>query len=135
MTRPSGTTPNGLPFPGSIDIHARTPAALQALAEAIESKLTAISPGVILDAWRGVVQVGQYGSAHGGITVPFPRLAAVTGWIGCYGVDDGGGLQDGYITNLFTSSNGLGYYCSAPWASGRATSAITIHAVGWGPPR
>jgi len=134
VTRPAGTTPNGLPYPGSVDIHARTPAALQSLAEAIESKLTAVTPGIILDPWRGIVNLPSFGGSYSTFTIPFPRLAAVNGWVGVYGVDDGGGLQDGFVTCV-PGAGGNGYFTVAPWTRVKPTTAITVHAVGWGPPR
>jgi hypothetical protein len=133
MTRPAGTTPHGLPYPGSVDIHARTPAALQALAEAVEAKLTALTPGVIIDKFRGVVPVAAFGGSYGTFTVPFPNLAAVTGWIGCLGIDDGGGLVDGFL--LGGAGGGHGTIVTAPWIKVKPPGSITVHAIGWGPPR
>lgn len=135
MTRPSGTTPKGLPFPGSIDIHPRTPAALQALAEAIEAKLSALSANVMLDFFRGVLPTP--GSTSVSFTVPFTRLAAVTGWIGTIGVDAGGQVVAGVIIPIPSAGNGFGVFYPAPTGSGHPAppSSLTIHAVGWGPPR
>lgn len=127
MTRPAGSTPNGLPYPGSIDIHARTPAALQALAEATEARLTAMSPGTILDAWRGEVQISLSGASYGSFTVTFPRLAAITGWIA--GLE---GLSDCFLT---CGAGGFGYVVAAPWVKNKPWSSVIIHALGWGPPR
>jgi hypothetical protein len=136
VTRPAGLTPKGLPFPGSIDIHARTPAALQALAEAIEAKLTALAPGLMLDTWRGLLPLTISGGVYGMFTVPFPRLAAVTAWIGTPGTDAGGSLSVGFIVP--TTGSGVGYFLPSP--TGNLTvapvpSTLTVHAVGWGPPR
>jgi hypothetical protein len=127
MTRPAGTTPNGLPYPGSVDIHARTPAALQALAEAVEARLTAQAPGVIMDTWRGPVAVSTFGGSYGSFVVVFPRLAAITGWIAA--VEN---LPDAFLT---CGAAGNGYVVVAPWVKARPPSSITVCALGWGPPR
>jgi hypothetical protein len=135
MTRPAGLTPKGLPFPGSIDIHARTPAALQALAEAIEAKLTALAEGVMLDMFRGVLPVATSGG-YGSFTVPFARLAAVTGWVGTPGTDAGGSLAVGFIVPGVNT--GWGQFFPSPTGGnghGPIPSSLTVHAVGWGPPR
>lgn len=134
MSRPGGVTPKGLPYPGSGDVHSRTPAALQALAEAVESKLTAVTPGVILDFFHGVLSVSATGAAYGSFTIPFVNLAAITGWVGSYGIDLGGGLVDGFIS-CAPGAGGMGYLTAAPWVKGRPPGQITVHAVGWGPPR
>jgi hypothetical protein len=55
MTRPGGVTPRGLPYPGSGAAHADTPAALQALADAISSQLGSVAGGVELKGWAGNV--------------------------------------------------------------------------------
>lgn len=133
MTRPAGMTPHGLPYPGSAEIHARTPAALQALAEAVESKLSAQAPGIIIDRFRGLIPVNGFGGSFGAISIPFAHLAAVHGWIGCYGVDDGGGLVDGFVSSGIGSNTG--YFVSAPWVAIKPPASITVHAIGWGPPR
>lgn len=133
MTRPAGSTPNGLPYPGSAEIHARTPAALQALAEAIESKLTAIAPGIILDVYRGPVHLTNFGASSSSFAFAFPNLATCQGRVGVAGVDQGTGLVDGFIG--FNGIGASGYFNAAPWVKARPPADITLHAVGWGPPK
>ena len=132
VTRPAGTTPNGLPYPGSADIHANTPAALQALAMAVDDRLSALEPGIIIDVYRSgmSVPVSSYFPAQFNFT--FPRLAAVNGWVGVYGVDDGGVLADAYI---IASNATFGQIAGLPFYIARPPANFTLHAVGWGPPR
>lgn len=134
MTRPAGTTPNGLPYPGSADIHVRTPAALQALAEAVESRLSAVSPGIIIETFRGLVTVTGSSYFPRGFYVPFTRLAAVNGWFGAYGVDDGGQLLDCFVAASAAGSN-YGNLVATPFYNVSPPSSFTLHAIGWGPPR
>lgn len=137
MTRPAGTTARGLPYPGSAEIHPRTPDALKALAEAFESKITTIQPGLILDLWAGVLQCTR-ASTYCYFVVPFPKLASVIGWVGTAGIDLGGNLVDGW---LYTSDgSGYGAFTVAPLAHSGGVgptppNAITVHALGWGTPK
>ena len=133
VTRPAGTTPNGLPYPGSVDIHVRTPAALQALAEATEAKLSAVTPGIIIETFRGVISTAGSSYFPRGFTVPFTRLAVVNGWIGAYGVDDGGQLLDCYV--LSSAGSAYGNLCASPFYNVSPPQSFTLHAIGWGPPR
>jgi len=156
VTRPSGTSPRGLPFPGSAGIHANTPAAIQALAEAVEAQLSSLGSGVILDTFTGKVRLGP-GVGYGASTfyVPFPRLATVLGALASYGTFLGGpavplviGAAPGapnwtnpYIDPLYftawpinnnvfvTTSPGQGYFPEV------VNTDITVCALGWGIPK
>lgn len=91
MTRPGGTTPRGLPYPGSAGIHANTAAALQAFAEAVDGQMNSLGAGVILDTFTGKVRLGPgtgYGLAQFGVT--FPKLAVVQGAVATYATFFGG---------------------------------------------
>lgn len=136
MTRPAGVTPKGLPYPGSADIHPQTPAAIQALAEAIEANLTSMGTTVV-DMYHGLITV-QSGGTYGSFVIPFPNLASVTGFVAGWGLDDGGASgANGYLTG----GAGSGYCVFAPVPSSTAPAnvkipgSITVHAVGWGPKR
>src|SRR6476646_2602393 len=76
MTRPGGVTPRGLPYPGSANIHAETPKALQDLATAIEQQLSSFPGGLQQRLWTGLLTLDGSSSAvlvfpqfqiHGGI--------------------------------------------------------------------
>jgi hypothetical protein len=134
MTRPAGTTPKGLPYPGSADIHARTPASIQALAEAIDAKVTSLGP-IVLDFYQGVLPVSNIVN-WGTVTIPFPNLAAVQGFIAIPGIDSGGNDVLGYFAGGHDS--GYGQFYPVPGGGsghGPIPSLITVHAVGWGTPR
>jgi hypothetical protein len=135
MTRPAGTTPKGLPYPGSADIHARTPTAIQALAEAIDSKLTSLGSGIMLDLYQGVLPVSNMIN-WGTVTIPFPNLAAVQGYIAIPGIDSGGQDILGYFAGGYDS--GFGQFYPIPGVGsghGPIPSTLTVHAIGWGTPR
>lgn len=133
MSRPSGVTPRGLPFPGSDDTHPRTPVAIEALAVAIGGALGGISGGLIVDRFHGVVSVG----GGGWFVLSFPRLAVVNGWFGTPGVDLGGTLTPGGWLMPAAGGASGGTFVPAPAGFGQTgpiPATITVHAIGWGPP-
>lgn len=85
MTRPAGVTPRGFPYPGSANIHANTPAALQALAEAISGQLSSVGAGVVFDFYGGNVTVSSNLITLSPAVI-FPRLQTVNGLTGNLGV-------------------------------------------------
>lgn len=133
MTRPAGVTPKGLPYPGSADIHVQTPAALKALAEAIEANISSLG-GIIMDFYRGPITLTKF-TGWGSFVIPFPNLAAVSGYIAGWGIDDGGQDANGYLTG--NTETGFCAFYATPQGSnaGPVPSSITVHAIGWGPPR
>ena len=68
-------TPRGLPYPGSDGAHADTPAALQALADAISSQLGSVAGGVELKTWSGLVALDSGASA----VLSFPGFTVLGG--------------------------------------------------------
>jgi hypothetical protein len=149
MTRPGGTTPRGLPFPGSVNIHADTPNAIRALAEAVDSQLSSLGAGIILDTFTGTARVGadSTGYATGQFTVTFPRIAALQGAVASYGTFLGGPAQPGWIsppgpgnyvppggtnTALFNMMDANGW--NMPYAFRFSNTDITVCALGWGTP-
>lgn len=129
MTRPAGTTPRGLPYPGSGGIHADTPAALQALAEAITAQLSSIGQNTVFDFWVGLRTCDSTGK----FTVPFANLAACDGGICSYGVNAGGTLRNGWAAGL--AAGGVGYMVATLYGENFNNTTVTINAVGWGPPK
>jgi hypothetical protein len=149
MTRPGGTTPRGLPYPGSVNIHADTPKAIQALAEAITAQLSSLGSGVILDTFTGTAHVGpdSTGWPAGQFSVTFPSLAVVQGAVASYGTFLGGPAQPGWVsppgpgnfvppggvnTALFTMMDVNGW--NMPYAFRFKNTDITVCALAWGPP-
>lgn len=135
VTRPGGTTPRGLPYPGSDAPHANTPAALQALAEAITGQLSALPGGLIFDTWTGQVTC----SATATFTIPFPNLAVVSGYVCCYGIFSAGdayrwGSAQGAGT--FPSLAVAGSMIPADWKQENFNNnKVSICAFGWGVPK
>lgn len=129
MTRPAGTTPRGLPYPGSANIHAETPTAIQALAEAITAQLSSIGAGLVFDFWVGLRTCDSAGK----FTVPFPNLAAVSGGVCTYGVNLGGTLRNGWAAGL--AAGGVGNMVATLYTENFNNTTVTIHAIGWGPPK
>lgn len=130
MTRPAGTTPLGFPYPGSSGIHANTPGAIQALAEAVSNRLTAGAGAVTLDYWAGAVNV----SANN-INVPlstFPRLQAVNGMVATVGTNWGGTHYWAWTAVPSTTQVTL-----VPTQPGAAAinGSVTINLLAWGPQR
>ena len=139
MTRPGGTTARGLPYPGSVGIHADTPKAIQALAEAVDGQLSTIGGGNAIAFWTGNVtmnssetspNMGQY----------FPALRSIAGMVVAYGTWAGGVNQIGWPTA--GGAAGTFQMCSAKaaylWPTGTAESfankTVTVCVMAWGPP-
>jgi hypothetical protein len=154
VTRPAGTTPRGLPYPGSAGIHANTPAALQALAEAVDAQMNSLGAGVILDTFTGKVRLGPgtgYGLAQFAVT--FPNLATVIGAIASYGTFLGGPALPMLITapgvpNFTMSSTDPNKFSAIRadhmvWVGQLnvgeypevTNTDITVCALGWGAPK
>ena len=147
MSRPGGTTPRGLPYPGSVNIHADTPNAIRALAESIDGQLSSLGSGVILDTYTGKVRVGPKlpNWNVGQFAVTFPKLATVQGAVASWGTFLGGPARAGWIappgpgnftvaglnTALFTMNDANNFVY--PYSS-FADTDITVCALGWGTP-
>lgn len=107
MTRPAGVTPRGLPYPGSVNIHAETPVALQSLAEAISAQLTAIGSGqTAIATFTGLKSLGTIGTArYGRGSHTFAELATVEGCVGMVGPFIGGGVYRwGWVAAAYNST-------------------------------
>jgi hypothetical protein len=103
------------------------------LAEAVEARLSAVSPGLILETYRGVISTAGSSYFPRGFNVPFTRLAVVQGWLGMYGVDDGGQLLDCFVMSSLGSN--YGNLAALPFYNVSPPQSFTLHAIGWGPPR
>jgi len=133
-----------------VNIHADTPKAIQALAEAIDAQLSSLGSGVILDTFTGVVHIGAgigYGAAQ--FAVPFPRLAAVSGAVGCYGTFLAAGVTVPAIVHApGTITGATNVVDPTKWTITTAqcwvwngtqypyiqNTDITVCALAWGPP-
>lgn len=103
MTRPGGTTPRGLPYPGSAGIHANTPSALQALAEAITAQLGTIGAGLIFDTFAGKIHLGAaLGYQSPVFRVAFPKLSQVIGCVASYGNFAGGPVVPAWLQTSYS---------------------------------
>lgn len=77
MTRPGGVTPiKALPYPGSANIQAETPKALQSLAEAIDAQLSSVQGGYQFAFWAGALTLDSAGQSP---VLNFPGLRSVAG--------------------------------------------------------
>lgn len=140
VTRPGGTTPRGLPYPGSSGAHANTPAALQALAEAITAQMGTLPGGIVLDTFVGKLTSGirlQYQSAS--IIVPFAKLGTVLGAVVSYGnFLDGNqpAVVPGWVQNDWLNTARF-YIVPAnnnvpPYNTPADGKSYSICAIGWG---
>jgi hypothetical protein len=133
MTRPGGVTPRGLPYPGSVNIHAETPKALQALAQTAESQLGSIIGGYQLRFWTGIAALDSTGSmtavwpnftVYGGIA-QLSSHGGTTGKLGyCTAVQNGG-----KVTVLAANS---GVKSTGPETF--ANNTVTMCVMAWGVP-
>lgn len=130
--RPAGTTSRGLPYPGSDTTHAGTPAALQALAEAIEPALASgIGAGIAFDFYAG----GALVASTGDITVDmawFPRLTALNGMVATQGTNMGGPFR--WAWTAVSTDTIIRLIASEPGAAA-PSGWMTINIIAWGPAR
>jgi hypothetical protein len=149
VTRPGGTTPRGLPYPGSANIHADTPNAIRALAEAVDAQLTSLGSGIILDTFTGKVRAGPgqgYGAAQ--FSVTFPKLASVQGCVASWGTFLGGTAQPAILHSpgsptppnnnfnaaLFTITHAQAFCWTGSGYPLIQNQDLTVCALGWGTP-
>lgn len=139
VTRPGGTTPRGLPYPGSTAAQASTPAALQALAEAITGQLSTLPGGIMFDTFVGNLTTGNIGGYQSGaLIVPFANLGTLLGAVASYGNFIGGGpVVKGWVQNdyfnvakfwIVPALNAVPPYENA------ASKTFSVCALGWGYP-
>lgn len=140
MTRPGGTTPRGLPYPGSAGIHANTPAALQALAEAVTAQLTSLGNDIVLETFTGTITTESFDRGYGvaAFTVPWKTLGTVLGMVASYGNFAGGPGTPGWIHAPDTGS-GLFFLVPAkgwvaPYTDKFVGVTVSLCALGWGYP-
>jgi hypothetical protein len=140
VTRPAGTTPRGLPYPGSAGIHANTPAALQALAEAVTGQLTSLGNGVILETFTGVVTIDSYDRGYGiaSFRIPWVKLRVVLGSVVSYGSFAGGPGSPGWIQAPDATHGSPDYmiihanHNVAPYGYTFKGQNVSMCAFGWG---
>ena len=88
MTQLRGTTPRGLPYPGSAEPVYNIPLFLQQLADAVQAQLTAAGSGLLLVTWAGNLTT----NTSGFIFPVLPGLKIVRGaLVMASGVSGGGG--------------------------------------------
>lgn len=133
MTRPGGTTPRGLPYPGSADTHAGTPAALQALADALQGQLGSVAGGIVLKFWTGNLTLD--GSAAG--VLSFPGFTIYGGIIQLTTLG-GGSTKIGYATAVAPggkfSIQSVNGWVLATGPENFNNTNVGICAVAWGAP-
>lgn len=149
MTRPSGTTPRGLPYPGSANIHANTPQALQALAEAVTAQLGSIGDNVIFDTFVGKIQTGGVlGYQSSVFRIAFPKLSQVIGCVASYGNFAGGALVPAFLQPSYSGvaagsslpPNQREFFLipvsnsTPPYTPGVTGQAFSVCALAWGNP-
>lgn len=82
----AGITPHGLPYPGSGDPVYNIPNYLQALADAVESNLSASGTAQPTASWVGKVST----NSNGFVFIPIPALSVVRGGIAMSDSSTGG---------------------------------------------
>lgn len=132
--RPAGVTSKGLPYPGSANIHAETPKALQSLAEAIDGQLGSIVGGYRLAFWVGNINIDSSGNSQ---LLVFPELSAIRGGIVMYGTFLGGVYRVGFPTGFASNAKFMMVAAKAalPAGGGQETFANTTVSVciaAWG---
>lgn len=135
MTRPAGVTPiKSLPYPGSANIHAETPKALQSLAEAIGGQLTSVQGGYRFAMWVGNLALDSTGKSP---VLTFPELKSVAGFIVSTGsFIAGGAYQVGwpsYGVNQFTMNSSEASLTNPGPPGTFANKTISACIVAWGP--
>jgi hypothetical protein len=135
--RPSGVTPRGLPYPGSANIHAETPKALQALAEATSAQLSSVGGGLIFDFFVGNKQTDGSGMFRMNPGVEFPKLKVVYGVLAQLGVHLGGTYHPGEVTGQSSLTSfyvvaGRQYLQPAEGQETFFNTTVSICAVAWG---
>jgi hypothetical protein len=134
--RPAGSTPRGLPYPGSANIHAETPAAIRALAEALEAQLGTAVGGLVNDTYVGVVAIGSGGLLNEN-TIRFPRLATIRGGLVQQGIAGGTPQRIAFATGIAgqpgNTAKGV-YLRNGNDYNGYPTGSVTITAIAWGTP-
>jgi hypothetical protein len=132
--RPAGVTARGLPYPGSANIHAETPKAIQALAEAIDGQLGSIVGGYQLAFWVGNISIDSAGKSQ---LLVFPTLSSIRGGLVSYGTFGGGVYRVGTPSGFGSSAkfDMIAAKAQFPAGGGQETFAnTTVSAciVAWG---
>lgn len=133
MTRAGGITPRGLPYPGSANIHAETPRALQALATAVQEQLGSLAGGISLRFMTGTAALDGNASA----VLSFPNFTIYGGIVQLTTI--GVGInKPGYATAVaaggrfaIMSANG---WVALTGPDSFKNLTIGICAVAWGAP-
>jgi len=122
--RPGGQTSRGLPYPGSNNIISSTPAAIQALAEAIGGQLSSIGSGIAIDGWAGNI---NFSAGKGDLSdvSRFPKLASIDGIVACLGT---------VPANSFLAGMGASVYIMGMnYRAAQYNGAAWVYVLAWGP--